>query len=120
MQTILIADDDAISFLLLKHAFKNLAQSIQWAKNGKEAVNMVTNNHEIDFVLMDIIMPVMDGYEATRKIKLIRPELIIFMQSGCAMPNDRHKAFIAGCDDYISKPIHIKELVQKLQAYTAK
>jgi hypothetical protein len=108
--TVLIAEDDAVSSLLLK---KNLAgENINtiFAVNGVEALEMVRQNHEIDIVLMDIKMPLMNGYEATRLIKELRPDLPVIIQTAFTSKEERENAKKAGCDGYITKPINKIEL----------
>jgi CheY-like chemotaxis protein len=74
------------------------------AKNGQEAVDMVEKG-EYDLVLMDIKMPIMDGLEATKKIKETHPSLPIIALTANAFDSDRQMAFDAGCDEFLSKPI---------------
>ena len=108
--TVLIAEDDAVSSLLLK---KNLAgENINtiFAVNGVEAIERVRQYHEIDIVLMDIKMPLMNGYEATRLIKELRPDLPVIIQTAFTSKEERENAKKAGCDGYITKPINKIEL----------
>jgi len=75
------------------------------AKHGKEAVEMCKEKNEIDFVLMDIKMPIMNGFEATKLIKEFRPDLPIVAQTAYSTSDEKKRAFLVGCDDFISKPI---------------
>ena len=113
---ILIAEDDPMSTLLLKRNFKDENFCIHCAENGWEAVELVRHHPEINLVLMDIKMPVMNGYEATRLIKHERPDLPVIAQSAFTSKEDRDKAREAGCDDFITKPISKSELLEKMQA----
>ncbi len=84
------------------------------AINGKEAVKFCRFNTDIGLVLMDLHMPVTNGLEATREIKSFRKNLPVIAQTAYALDGDRQKALDAGCDDYISKPIKINELLNKI------
>ncbi|MFP4555734.1 MAG: PAS domain S-box protein [Bacteroidales bacterium] len=108
---ILIADDNEINYLYLKELLKGVDADLLWVTNGQEAVSYVRNNPNIDLILMDIKMPVMDGYEATREVKKIRHDLPIIAQTAYAMTSDREKAAESGCDDYISKPINKENFI---------
>jgi len=88
-----------------------------WAKNGQEALDIVKNRNDIDLVLMDIQMPIMDGYETTRKIKEFNKDINIIAQTAYALPKDNIKCFEAGCDDYIAKPISLNDFLKKLDKY---
>ena len=112
---ILIAEDDPTSTLLLQSILKAQNISILCAENGWEAVELVQHHPEINLVLMDIKMPVMNGYEATRLIKLHRPLLPVIAQSAFTALEDRQKAKEAGCDSFITKPINNRELLEHLQ-----
>jgi PAS domain S-box-containing protein len=114
--TILIAEDDDVSTLLLKRNLKGENITILCAENGWEAVELVEHHPEINLVLMDIKMPVMNGYEATRLIKLHRPDLSVIAQSAFTSKEERDKAYEAGCDNFITKPISKSELLEMMQA----
>ena len=108
---ILIAEDVESNFLYLKAVLSKLNATVFWAKNGLEAVAICNPENAIDLVLMDLQMPEMNGYEATRVLKKIYPELPIIAQTAFAMSDDREKAMDAGCDDYLAKPIKSKDLL---------
>lgn len=116
-KTILIVEDAIVSFELLTKFLKDSQAKILHATNGEQAVEMCIQNSKIDLVLMDIQLPIMDGLEATLRIKKFRPELPIVAQTANAMDDDEVKIKNAGCDDYISKPINRYELMQKVNNY---
>ena len=103
MKKILVAEDNDSNFILMTYILKKHYE-FERAKNGQEAVDMVENG-QFDMVLMDIKMPVMDGLEATKKIKASHPDLPIIAVTANAFDSDRQLAFDAGCDDFLSKPI---------------
>ncbi len=105
---ILIAEDGDVNFLFLKTVLTKMPEFnfvIHRAENGKKAVDICLENKKVELVLMDIKMPIMDGYEATKKIKQIRPKLPVIAQTAYSTDEDVQKAIEAGCDDFISKPI---------------
>jgi PAS domain S-box-containing protein len=108
---ILIAEDDELSSFLLQKNLKGENMTFLLAHNGLEAVGIVNSNPEIELVLMDIKMPVMNGLEATRQIKQIRPELPVIAQTAFTSIEERKKAQEAGCDRFITKPINKDELL---------
>ena len=108
---ILIAEDVESNYLYLNAVLSKLDIDIEWVKNGEEAVEFARNNNDIALILMDLQMPEMNGYEATREIKKIYPGLAIVAQTAFAMSDDRAKAIEAGCDDYLAKPIRSKDLL---------
>ena len=114
---ILIAEDTDVNFEYFKEILTGKNIIIHRALDGESAVNMVRELPEINMVLMDIKMPVKDGYQATKEIKKIRPELPVIAQTAYAMVSDREKALQAGCDDYISKPIIISDFFDILNKY---
>ncbi|MEI7707234.1 MAG: PAS domain S-box protein [Chlorobium sp.] len=114
--TILIAEDDDLSSILLKRSLKGENINILCAENGWEAVELVEHHPEINLVLMDIKMPVMNGYEATRIIKKQRPDLPVIVQSAFTSKEEREKAYEAGCDNFITKPIKKSELLEMMQS----
>ncbi|WP_395060660.1 response regulator [Flavobacterium sp.] len=111
-QTILVAEDDNINFLLLEKIMRLKNYKIIRAKNGQEAVSICRDNKNIDLVLMDIKMPVLSGYEALAKIKVFRPELPIIAQTAYSSSEDQEKMKRAGFVNYITKPINKEKLFQ--------
>ncbi len=106
-RVVLITEDEEVNFFYLKTLLKKTEARIIRAKNGKEAVDIITeHNGEIDLILMDLNMPVMDGYEAMRIIKSRHPGIPIIAQTAYTLNNDRHKCLKAGFNDYIAKPIN--------------
>ena len=114
---ILVADDDEMSRELIVTVFKKPANEILQVQTGIEAVEACRNNPDLDMVLMDIKMPDLDGYEATRQIRQFNKNVIIIAQTAYAMTGDRERAIEAGCNDYISKPITIDVLNGLKQKY---
>ncbi|MCX6159763.1 MAG: ATP-binding protein [Ignavibacteriae bacterium] len=112
---ILIAEDDEKSDRLLKLLIKTITKEVLHAKTGIEAVEACRNNPDIDVVLMDIIMPGTDGYEATRQIRKFNKNVIIIAQTAYALIGDREKAIEAGCNDYILKPIIKGEIISMIK-----
>ncbi len=107
---VLVAEDDETSALHINVLLEEIAREVVLVRTGAEAVECATGNSDIDLVLMDIKMPGMNGYEAARKIKEQKPDMPIIAQTAYAMTGDREKAFAAGCDGYVSKPIRQKDL----------
>ncbi len=112
---LLIVEDDEVSTLLLKRSLKNQNISILCAENGWEAVELVQCHPEINLVLMDLKMPVMSGYDATKKIKQLRPDLPVIAQSAFTTKEEKQKAREAGCSNFITKPINNTELHNLIQ-----
>ncbi|WP_299578609.1 response regulator [uncultured Sunxiuqinia sp.] len=113
---ILIAEDVESNYLYLSAVLSKIKATIYWAKNGKEAVD-IFKKEAIDLVLMDLQMPEMNGYEATKIMKSIDPDLPIVAQTAFAMSDDREKALEAGCDDYLAKPIKSKDLLNTVEKF---
>jgi PAS domain S-box-containing protein len=109
-KTILIAEDEESNYKFLEMLLKNKGIKLLQAENGYEAVEICKGHTKIDLVLMDIKMPGMNGLEATRKIKELKPEIPIIIQTAYAMQNDEKISTEAGCDDYIAKPIKKEKL----------
>jgi CheY-like chemotaxis protein len=117
---ILIAEDDETSEMLITIDVKKFSKNVLIAGTGSEAVEVSRNNPDIDLILMDILMPVMNGYEATRQIRQFNKEVVIIAQTAFGLFGDREKAIEAGCNDYISKPINRAELLALIQKYFKK
>ena len=114
---ILIVEDDPTSFKLISIVTKKYCKELLRATTGIEAVEICSNNPDIDLIFMDIQMPEMNGYEATRKIRKFNKEVIIIAQTAFFLSNDRKLILKSGCNDYISKPIFKDELVALVQKY---
>jgi hypothetical protein len=108
---ILIAEDDETSAILLTMSVKLFGRDVLQVRTGVEAVEACRNNPDIDLVLMDIKMPDMDGYTATRQIRQFNKEVVIIAQTAFGLTGDREKALIAGCNDYIPKPFNKAALI---------
>jgi signal transduction histidine kinase len=115
--TILIADDDLASETLISKTLESFSKVEFRVRTGSDAVDCCRSNPNIDLILMDIKMPGIDGYEATRQIRLFNKKVIIIAQTAFALLGDREKALEAGCNDYISKPVDGKQLIGILQKY---
>ncbi|NQV02949.1 MAG: response regulator [Bacteroidia bacterium] len=116
-KTILIVEDEDSNYEFLNVILSRLEIDTLHAENGHAAIDLCLSNPGIDLVLMDIKMPVMNGYEATKLIKQERPDLPIIAQTAHAIFGDKEKALEAGCDDYISKPIIKEDLYQLISKY---
>lgn len=114
---ILVAEDDQPSYMLLKEILAKSNINTYHVKNGREAVNLFKSHTDINLVLMDIKMPVMDGLEAAQEIKKIRSEVPIIAQSAFVNEIDIQNAIEAGCSDYITKPIKMSVLMNKIAQY---
>ena len=109
---ILIAEDEEVAMEYLKIILRKSSKEILQAKSGKEVVKLCRSNPDLDLVLMDIKMPGMDGYEATREIRKFNKDIVIIAQTAYALAGDREKALEAGCNDYVSKPVNQNRLLE--------
>ncbi len=114
---ILIVDDEEFNWLLIKDALEDTRAIVIWARVGQEAVDLVAAGEHYDLILMDMKMPVLDGFETTVLIKKINPEIPVIAQTAYAMPDERNKCMEVGCDDYLSKPISMEELLKTIKKY---
>ncbi|HKJ40963.1 MAG TPA: response regulator, partial [Sunxiuqinia sp.] len=111
--TILIAEDVDYNFEFLKEILRDTKAKILWAKDGIDALNLYEKN-QVDLILMDIQMPEIDGYEATRTIRKNNTEIPIIAQTAYAM-NDEHQLCLeAGCNEVLTKPIKMKDLLDAI------
>jgi hypothetical protein len=115
--TLLVAEDDETSYHLIKEMMQNTAVKLIRAENGEEAIEKIKEHPSIDLVLMDIKMPLLDGYQATNFIKKRYPNLPVIAQTAFASKKDKQKALAEGCDDYIAKPIKEEELLNLILKY---
>ncbi len=117
---VLIAEDDLASEILFSKIVQKFSRQIYIVRTGNEAVEACRINRGIDLILMDIKMPDMDGYEATRQIRQFNNDVVIIAQTAYAQTGDREKALEAGCDEYISKPIKKDELLLLIKKHFKK
>jgi CheY-like chemotaxis protein len=118
--TILVAEDDEINYFLIKVLLNKVVRvdyKLIRAKNGKEAVEFCMADLNIKLVLMDISMPIMNGHEATAKIKEKFPDLPIIAQTAYSTEQDRQLALKHGCDDFITKPLDKEKLLGAIGKY---
>ncbi|HKK59735.1 MAG TPA: response regulator, partial [Salinivirga sp.] len=113
-KTVLIAEDEPNNFKFLNQLLQKYNATIIWARDGQEAINQV-ERQKTDLILMDIKMPVLDGFEATKRIKEQYPEMIIIAQTAYASTEVMRKCKTAGCDYFVSKPIKKSELISTLK-----
>jgi PAS domain S-box-containing protein len=119
MIRVLVVEDDELNFVLLKELLSGIGISCLHARNGLEAITMVKKRSDIRLVLMDLKLPVMDGIEATREIKKIRPDIPIIAQSAYAGLAEIQLSYEAGCVDYITKPIDTRSFIEKISYYSS-
>ena len=106
-RVVLITEDEEVNFYYLKTLLQRANATVIRARNGKEAIDIISEHKGgIDLILMDLNMPVMDGYEAMRIIKSRHPSIPIIAQTAYTMNNDRNRCLKAGFNDYIAKPIN--------------
>jgi PAS domain S-box-containing protein len=117
---ILLVDDEEISLEYLRIILADSVSEVLLARNGKEAVRIFKKHQDFDVILMDMKMPLLDGFHATEEIRKINSEVIIIAQTAFAFAADRQKALNAGCDDYIPKPINKPELLSKIKTLQEK
>ncbi len=111
---ILIVDDEKTAHQLYKLMLKPEGHELYHAENGCEAVELYSKHPDIDLILMDIKMPEMDGYEATQQIRKRSKNVIIIAQTAYAMASDRKKAYEAGCNSHLAKPVERMVLLKKI------
>ncbi len=112
---ILVVDDDKNTRLLFRAELENAGYTVVTATDGREALEVMDREH-VDLVVLDIMMPNMDGYEFTRLLRESQNNLPILMVSAKQLPADKHKGFIVGTDDYITKPIDGEEMLYRIKA----
>ena len=114
---ILIAEDDPISFRFMESVLKKAGYALLHAVDGEEALRAAREHPGLALVLMDLKMPRMNGFEATRRIRRVDKDIPIIAQSAYAFPDDRQKALEAGCDDYLVKPVDRTFLLNMVKRY---
>ncbi|MFP4621267.1 MAG: response regulator [Bacteroidales bacterium] len=117
---ILIVEDDPLSMRFLYTILKETGADLLVANNGQEALDTVSNHDRLDLILMDIQLPFMNGHEVTLKIREFDSNIPIIAQTAHAMSEDRERCIQSGCTDYITKPIDIELLFDKICKYIQK
>lgn len=115
MLNILVVDDDKNTRLLLRAVLEEEKYTVFTAENGEDALEVMDREH-IDLVVVDIMMPKMDGYEFTETLRKSDNNLPILMVSAKQLPDDKRKGFLVGTDDYITKPIDEMEMLLRIKA----
>jgi CheY-like chemotaxis protein len=116
-RTILVVDDDARNIFVITSALERAQLEILYAENGRDALERMENTPGIELVLMDIMMPEMDGYEAIREIRKQFHSVPIIAVTAKAMMGDREKCIQAGASDYIAKPVDLDQLFSVLRVW---
>ncbi len=118
-KTVLIADDDVRNIFSLSKSLEKLRMKVLSATDGKEALRVLEENDDVDIILMDMMMPEMDGYETTTRIRKSQKykHLPVLAVTAKAMLGDREKCVIAGASDYISKPVDIDQLISLMRVW---
>ena len=119
-KNILVAEDEDMNVAYLQEVFADTKANIIWARNGEEAVNLTRQNPNIDLILMDIKMPVMNGYDATKAIREFNKDVVIIAQTAYALTGEKEKTIAAGCNYYITKPIEITMLLNTISGFLNK
>ncbi len=116
-KTILVVEDTDTTIRYFRAALKRTNADVLYAKNGLEAVQTVKTRKDINLILMDIHMPFMNGFEATREIRKMRKDINIIIQTAYVLSNEREKSFDAGCNEFIAKPISFKNLLHTINEF---
>ena len=117
---IMVAEDEEMNRMLMNEILAETGAEIIWAEDGGQAVDIARNRKDIDLILMDIKMPVMDGYEATRAIREFDKDIIIIAQTAYALSDEKEKTIKAGCNYYLTKPLNISLLMKVLGGFLKK
>lgn len=113
---VLVVEDNEISYKLIHAVLKQVKTNIVRASNGKEAIEACIDNKEFDLVLMDMQMPEVDGLEATRRIKQIRPLLPIVATTANTYDENYRVCKEAGCDGFLTKPLQFTKMFELMQS----
>ena len=114
---ILVVDDEEINWLLIKDVLVDTNAILSWARVGQEAIDLIAAGEQYDLILMDMKMPFLDGFETTIEIKKINKNIPVIAQTAFAMPEEQIKCKEAGCDNYLSKPIAMSDLLEMINRY---
>jgi CheY-like chemotaxis protein/anti-sigma regulatory factor (Ser/Thr protein kinase) len=118
--SVIVAEDDQASRMYFEAVFANMFKNLTFTSSGIETIAKFRENPNTDLILMDVKMPDMNGYDATREIRKLDPNVIIIAQTAFGLSGDREKAIEVGCNDYISKPIKKEKLLKKIYNHFGK
>lgn len=116
-KTVLLAEDDDDNYLFLEELLRETKVNLVRAKDGRETLNIALSSIKIDLILMDVKMPLLNGYEAAKQIKKVKNTIPIIAQTAYAMEEDKQRALASNCNDYISKPIEVSKLFFLMSKY---
>ena len=116
-KNILVVEDDESSAFLLETFLKDTGARIAFTKDGNMAVDYVRQHPETDLILMDIHLPEKDGFTATREIKTFARDVVVIAQTADAFSIEQQEALKAGCDAYLTKPLNMGLLLDKMDSY---
>jgi CheY-like chemotaxis protein len=118
-KNVMIVDDDVRNIFSLTSVLEDHGMVVSFAENGRDAIELLKNTPGIDLVLMDVMMPEMDGYETTRAIRQVPDlrNLPIIALTAKAMKGDREKCIAAGASDYITKPVDTEQLLSLMRVW---
>ena len=116
---ILLVDDDLRNAFALSNVLQQYGMNIILADNGEMALVKIQEEHDLDLIIMDIMMPVMDGYEAITKIRKMESgkKIPVIALTAKAMPEDRHKCISSGADDYMAKPVDVDKMLSMMRVW---
>lgn len=114
---IMIVEDIKTNHMLIDRILRRTSAKLLWAMDGEKAVEMARNDDSIDIILMDIRLPKLNGYDATKKIREIRKDVPIIAQTAYVMPEEKGKVIEVGCNDLITKPIAKEVLLETVSKY---
>jgi len=114
---ILIVEDDPVTCKLIDIMLKKTGVQVFYAENGQQAIAFCTKKQALDLILMDLQLPVMDGFAATREIKTICPGVPVIVQTAYTLGGEEYKCREVGCDEYLTKPFSQGELLAMLDKY---
>ena len=114
-KSILVVEDEETNWFLIRDILEGYQAIITWAEIGAKAIDLIKAGENFDAILMDINLPSMDGFEVSRKIKLIRPDIPIIAQTAYALDTEIRKCYDSGCAGHVIKPFTVAELITALR-----
>lgn len=119
IRTVLVAEDISSQYLLMAVILKRRNYNVLHAINGLEAVNIV-KEQSVHIVLMDIEMPIMNGFIATREIRKFNPDIPIIAVTASIFSSYKEEAYACGCNDFLSKPVNLKDIITIVEKWSLK